>query len=1260
MTAENKPIFAVPGIKDIDGTIWIALNWGSPEWRAKNPDQNAGRSFEDVYRKSPTLGSKYAVASVLIEKESERFGRYKNPRFLLDAFIPPQMSLEGDAKKEAEELKFRLQLSLLKQNLLTPEDPEAESAVLGFVERDEMLQACRGVLPLPVMSALVTVQMYQDITDQERLQTYMNNNARSLLSDYLRVTAVSRSHDGIDFEKLFVHLPDKIFQDSSIVAWQIVKDYFVTQAINLFRDDPTGIKAFPKLRTMATGEENEGKKRFLQDILSEFEEINAMEIPTAFNREVEGWDNVPSPFPLFRQKYFAHEFAKTHRKLLMGDTGATKTASSYLAMEYVGAKRVTIIGPAKARDTWPAQAEKHFAKDAGKVVFTVRGEKDLQNPLVITADYVFIGEELLALIQAKPEKRDELLRLLTNIRQTDGIIIDEAHTFKNESAQRSNMLAAIVNEADKKYSKTHPGGKPLPIIELNATPISNSIEDLDVLLGVLYPNRFAMPGTQSQTREVFSKYALRDPKLAYTLLFGEKLLIQWSSQDIFGSKIPELNPKREVTSLSHYERQIYEWVANAPTDPLQKINLLINVLLNPNLVKEICIKKGWAIPDIPTKEKLQQRFDELYLSWGKWYLSDRPTIPDEPFSADWIAKFLSTTSSDDFFLIQAFFSRELENGVFSLAKEKSDPLSEMFDTHFSKNWEFPEAASTKYGALKDHITERLLQHGDGLVPKFFVVSPFRRGAVTGNLTPEQEGMGDMESLYGQMNSWFPQMDIYRVDGTQDFKERADLANLWTSDNTTPTACVASMKAVFESGDWSVKHAENTREVDVIFLGWPWGWDDFKQMSGRFLRPGLATPVNIHVLETDDTIDLGFQELVKRKYLLTQMALFGVELSHDDQKFFDESLAAGRILASQRESQLFYVRETYRRLKGRGEVALNAELTRSVEPGKTNADRIAQFYYEGGLDEFRTVGFNAQHVTNIALERPIENALSIGAGTGLFARKMRASGFSGRIVNLDINAAKLNLAREKHPEILTNGENIVAAASDLEHAIPSDNLFDIVESSYMLDLTSLETSTGKASTPFESERVRIPLEMRRVAKVGGRILITLPYSSFKDGSDFTNFTNSLEQHFGMHILPQSGVAIASDGQSGEDRTYTKRLVWIIITETTEVEPSLNGLELSSLAFSTDPDVVIRERNGRRRNGKEIDLPEFKLVNPDFFEIMNPRDSSVHVTRSKKPQVSKFPPGMAKDRRDKTVSQSDANRLTEQINDIRLDLLTMKED
>ncbi|MDE2590745.1 MAG: hypothetical protein KGL95_13910, partial [Patescibacteria group bacterium] len=168
----------------------------------------------------------------------------------------------------------------------------------------------------------------------------------------------------------------------------------------------------------------------------------------------------------------------------------------------------------------------------------------------------------------------------------------------------------------------------------------------------------------------------------------------------------------------------------------------------------------------------------------------------------------------------------------------------------------------------------------------------------------------------------------------------------------------------------------------------------------------------------------------------------------------------------------------------------------------------------------------------------------------------------------------------------------------------------------------------------------------------------------DGSQFTTFADTLEKHFGLRVLSQSGRATASDGFTGAERTYTKQLGWIITAEKVPEEPRLETLDLANLEFSTDPQVVVRERNGRRpRNGTVLTLPEFKLVSPNYFEIVNPRrlspeENAIHRTRSVTPVVP-APTSQTKPRRDiPTVSPAAAH--AKQLDEIHENLRQLAED
>jgi len=92
-------------------------------------------------------------------------------------------------------------------------------------------------------------------------------------------------------------------------------------------------------------------------------------------------------------------------------------------METLGAKRVTVFGPAGARNTWPAEATKLFREERAPGVFIVEHESDLDKPEIETANYVYVSGQLMArAINTNPGLSDKLTKRLINDRKTDGVL----------------------------------------------------------------------------------------------------------------------------------------------------------------------------------------------------------------------------------------------------------------------------------------------------------------------------------------------------------------------------------------------------------------------------------------------------------------------------------------------------------------------------------------------------------------------------------------------------------------------------------------------------------------------------------------------------------------------------------------------------------------------------------------------------------------------------------------------------------------------
>lgn len=1138
----------------------------------RDPDYPLDGSFESNYIGSNDYELKYTIAIALIED-----GRYKNLRSLYQRFIRNGDQVDPHVSQLRDKLKLLATVTLVQSGEVksdSPEAQEAEEQTLRFVDQNQQLRKLRPYLPIHIMGAITNVALYADLTDKQKREKLRSFTTRALLRPYLGDLLIQRPLGDIDFKDLVLLIPEEIFESRDAVVSNLIQNYFTTQAMQLFAADEA--EGFARLQATINQEPSVVKRQFFEQIQQEFKEVANVCIPDKFKPTVKGWFTPISPMPLFRQKYFVHEFLKTKRKLLNGDTGATKTACAYLAMETTGAQRVTIIGPARARNTWPREAEKIFKEDSKPDVFAVRSAADLDNPRIESAPYVYIGSELLARAWNDSALYNRI-KVAFDKRQTDGIILDESDEFRHKDTQGSKMLIDLI-------TKMKSG---IPMVALTATPISSSLEDLDITMALLYPDRFAMPQKyDGKKKTTFSVQALRDPNVAFSLLFGEKLMIQWNLEDLFGDRTPRLEYKRQPTPMRPAQQVIYEWCSELKLGTLAKIILLRSALFNPELIKRTVKESGLIPQSVYDQQQLGERLYELYDAYLNWTSEKDPAIPNESFSADWIAKF-----GERNLILQCFFDESLVDGIDSLVRRYPD---------IEKNWQSARALSGKYLALREFLESRVVKNGGRYTSseKIFIVSPYHKQGVTRWLEDPQikgEDLADNAwSLYEYIRSqWLPGLPrelAGNLDGSRSFDFRDREASLWREYGDRSLIEVASMKAVYESMDWAISDNPSTQGIEkmnVIFLGWPFGFDEFKQMTGRFLRPGQSKPVDIFVYESEGTIDQGLFEIVHMKDLLIQMVLAGAELSQEDQEFFRRSTMARRILLVEPNAGQAFLQSVVRRLRGAGEQESAAELSKTKD-GQSFFELFAQVYFDEGRDEFRIVGNNAELMKNIILRSRPRRVLSIGAGSCLFARKMIQSGSEAEIDNLDMNEAILRLAKERYPEI---GQVIKGPASNLD--LRSET-YDSIDCSFMLPWSKL--LNGADGSPNELERVKIFLEMNRVLKTGGTAVLSLPDSSF-DAETFVRFARTLETHFGFAILTPSGMSFATEVKPD------KRIGWVITLQKVGF-PNLSGINTSDLVLLTDERTIISKYKGERNGKPTIVKVDYPIFSSKQFEVYNP--------------------------------------------------------
>ncbi len=1192
---------------------WRAMKGLGPKAEVEIGGTSFTGSFDGNYSANTRFSVKYQIAKALLED-----GRFPDPNYLVRSFIPAKHTIEElnvqsptsdeDVKEQrdyqnakqdiesghAQVLKDQLQLLLVEQGHVkigSDDEKEAHQVVNRFIDKDAVLSQLVDLLPIHVMGAITSAQMFENATGDEKKEKLRSFSTRALLiRPHLGNLLVTGFAGGLDYKDILSLVPEKIFRDSQGATLNVVQNHLTNLAMTGFIDAEEA--GFSRMQDTINQEVSDVRRQFTQQILDEFREIAQEPTRDVFKDEVDGWFTDKSPFPLFRQKWFAHEFAKTRRKLLNGDTGATKTACLDLSMETLGAKRVTIFGPAIARNAWPREADKIYKEDKKPDVFAVRGAKDLQNPRIETAKQIFVSSQMLARAWDSPELYQKMVDALVERRDTDGLGLDESDEFRNPNTKSAKMLIDIVTRIKTKYAGR--SSEKIPILALTATPISGALSDLDITMALLYEDRFALPGVYEEGKFTFSTQVLKDPKIAFSVLFGEQLITQWTLQDLFGEKVPIPEPFVVPVKMTPAQRAIYNWVEDlAIKNPLLKVTMLRGVLMNPELIKRTCKERELIPQPVYDPEQLGAKLQELHQAWQEWFLST-PEQLLEPFSADWIAQF-----GDQDFLIQMFFDDRFPSGIESLVSRYPEIFAD---------WQKAESLSGKYQELRKFLESKLIKGEDGYTSreKVFIVSPFHKRGVTRDLedpeTKDEDLEDDTLSLFEIIRSeWFPDMPkemAINIDGTKSFATREREAAYWRESGTRNTIVVASMKSVYESMDWAIRDTEDNQNIETLNVNWlgePWRWEQKKQMNGRFPRPGLSKKVNVFIYETEDSIDLGFKNVVHYTNLLTQLALAGVELSPEDAEFFRRTSSASRILEYEPSASQIFLYRILGKMKSLTEEQIDEELEKQKD-GRDIRDLFAEFYFNEAKDEYRIVGNNAEMVKNIILRDEPQNILSVGAGTCLLARKATRSGFVGNIDNLDINGAVLRIAKERYPEI---GRIIRGKASHID-ARPES--YDAVDCSFMLSWTEQKT------------RVQILSEINRVSKPGARVVFTFPESSF-DEETFSKFAGALSAHFGFKLLEPSGIASATDIKPA------KRIGWVITAERQDTV-NLDGLDAQNLTFLNEKPRVSKGKGAKpdKPTVIHIDYPIFDFKS---FQVYNPLTREVSSANSKPEETIQIP-------------------------------------
>ena len=1179
--------------------------------------------FKKNYSDDIRFARKYRLARDLILD-----GRFPDQEFLLKEFRRNDLEVPVEERDLVNPFKERLHLLLIQKGVVPPQTMDkdtSERLLRGELRRKQDYQDLMSDgFPIEVIGQLLTVDLFSNISDAKKLEEYRAWVTKSLYRDFMGIISGKTPRRELSPSDIMARIPKKIFADPDQIKFHLTRHYIEERLMKTITD--TGIQeGLAVLEQLVGNTDDIDRKAFLGGLVDRFYDIATEPADPKFNSTIY-LKGRPKNFPSFEQMACCYDFEHYDTRLITADTGLGKTGTAYKIIEKSKATHALVLVPASGRDTWPTEEKKLFKQPGNVNVIT--GTADIEQAITNPKKYTVVSYELLGRSKSDPKLAQLLDRLIDEVKMDGGIAdeIDELSNHKNVSVRTARRLLEKIRQ--NYAARTGESQYNAPIIGLTATPIRGRLSNLNVPVGLLYPERYAFShGESTPTRKTFSDTYLNRPNLAYFALVGERLMFRWEH----AAGVQEFEFEPVEVEISPFEELLYTFIANEiPTDGLNKIRILEDCLLNPLLIK-VGVRK-LAKGKIPALD-IDKTMNSLVRAVEEWKRMRNISEPKE--EADFLSADRLVELGLGNIVLTCFFSELLENGVDTLVEELTRDSKNPRLVELRNFWQARDI-STKYSALKQLTQESLewVTDPDGKInrQKVFIVSPARRQGRTGNVLQKQiiEENGEKKDVYFDweldeindsilithlrdwVNGYCDPNKVSLIDGTVNVgRPRNTVIARWVDDPEF-AVLLATLEATYQSRDFTLNNLMDASGrfitgVREILLAPPWHHQQLKQVAGRLQRQGQLVPADLKILQASGLIDQGKAEAVMYTYLLSRMALTGIILSPEQQEFFDSKRLGNRIQFQSPEAR--FLRDTFAWVRGAGEDRIKEYLRKQSSIKEITHDRlIAEKFYDGGKDAYRITGYNAEleaYLTKSLVSRS-SRILSLGAGTLLYQRKL------GRGVdNVDINPHMMEAGWQEAGQY--GGRTIEAAMSSLsEVEFPSDS-YKLVESAFALDWSNLDGNVA------DSERVKILSQINRVLENEGYLILTVPEKSLDD-KRFNTWIEKLENHFGLQIdKERSGKSFGRSIMG-----VTKRLGWCIIGKKVG-GINLDGLTLKNLEFANENGEWISEGSKKKNKrtasvqGRDYPTPSLK-IEFDQYEIINNNQERVIILDSDGSEIS----------------------------------------
>lgn len=538
----------------------VKLPFDHPEYPLPHP-------FDREYRASDKYDTKYAIAVSLISHPE-----YLGLRFLVNNFVPLGETPTSEGELLRQHLQYRVREELLKRGD-SKEKKTADEDLKDFAGKVVQnntpdAKEFRTLVNLFGSSRVVDI-LYRSRPEFRGIPV---EKVKGVLAEYLGdVLLVKGGFKIDDLEPGLQYLSDPTLKEGLV---EVIKDSCLTICQQEKKKDPTiNLKVvistyLDSIMDEASKYESVDLEDIALDIYEHYDSMFRMQMPPQMvNQLRDGRD-----FPDLGQLINIKEIEDKKRFVEADDMGLGKSAPPIFVKERQGIKTAIVVAPASVindPDTWQAylsdkvgsngKQKGYFREGMSPKVLVVNNVDQLTVSEANDYDYILVSQERLT----KPYT-EALLDIDYGM-----LIVDEAHKLKKlGGGVRSGNLLKLAEkvEGDDKY-----------LVLTSGTPVPNKVEDVGMILKLLYPEQF---------KDVNDKALVRSIIRGEYIDLRSLLMPRMQTKNIQDSlDLPPLNEDVVKVELSELEKEIYGiLLEDDEIEAKEKIRILRQFLLNPDLL----------------------------------------------------------------------------------------------------------------------------------------------------------------------------------------------------------------------------------------------------------------------------------------------------------------------------------------------------------------------------------------------------------------------------------------------------------------------------------------------------------------------------------------------------------------------------------------------------------------------------------------------------------------------------------------------------